>query len=180
MNFLEQIEKELYNSGAMDIYKLIRQKVSELKKIIGFKCKSCGSCCTPSVGLSEEDFFFMKEMNINLEGIKMYQLSNGSLIPQEDLKYKIRKDGKDWGTRGIYFYEEERSQKTFCRIHPNNSLVCHSFPFVVNLSKKSFFIKMSCTWMEDNLQGFAVEVKYADEIKALIEDFHEALENYDE
>lgn len=175
MKLIEIIEKELYESGAMDIYKRLRQKIDELKKSCGFKCKICGSCCTPKVDLSEEDFFYMKEKGVNLEGVKMLKFSDGSSMPSKELKHKLSRLGLN---TGICFYEEEKSGKTFCKIHPNNPLVCHSFPFVVNLSTKFFMIKENCTWMEENFEGFAVEVKYVDEIKDLIEEFYYALENY--
>ena len=147
----------------MDIYKLIRQKVKELKVSCGFECKMCGSCCTPNAGLSEEDFFYMNENGVNLEGIKIVKYSDGSLMPT-DLKHKLNKYG---GKTGICFYEEEKSEKTICRIHPNNPLVCQSFPFVVNLATKFFMIKDSCTWMRENFGGFSVKVKYVEEIKDL-------------
>ncbi|KKK42627.1 hypothetical protein LCGC14_1210970 [marine sediment metagenome] len=81
MNYINHIEKELNDSGAMDNYKIIRQKIIELKKISGFECKKCGLCCTPFIGLSDEDFFYMKEKGVNVEGIKMLEISDGSLIP---------------------------------------------------------------------------------------------------
>ena len=59
MNFIERCEKVLYESGAMDIYKTIRQKILEIKINSGFECKKCGLCCSPLVGLSEDDFFYI-------------------------------------------------------------------------------------------------------------------------
>lgn len=171
MNLSERFERELNNSGAMDIYKLIRQKISKLKEICGFKCKMCGTCCTPSPGFLEEDFYFMKKEGANLDGINMWESPRGDLIPT-NLKHKGR------GNTGICYYEDRRTEKVLCQIHPNNPLICFTFPFVVNLNNKQFFIHKSCTWLEENSEGFAVEVKFAEEIRALIKEYHNSLENY--
>lgn len=163
----------------MDIYKLIRKKVGKLKKKSGFKCKICGSCCTASAGLFDEDFIYMKKKGVNLKGIKTLEFSDGSLMPL-DLKHKLGKFGLE---TGICFYEKEvgkgKSKKIKCSIHPNNPLVCHTFPFVVNLSTKFFMVKDSCTWMKENYKSFSVNIKKVDEIRDLIEGFHIALKNYE-
>ena len=170
MNFIESFEKELYDSGAMDVYKIIRQKIIELKKDSGFECKRCGLCCTTFIGLSEEDFFYMKEKGINLEGIKMMEFSDGSLIPV-GLKNKL----DDRGRKTVNcFYKEDK----LCKIHPNNPLTCHTFPFVVNISSKLFFVHASCSFIQENPQGFAVRVKLVDEINDLIKYYHDALANF--
>jgi len=96
MKLIERFKKEIYESGAMDIYKLIRQKVNELKNYCGFDCKMCGSCCTPTAGIFEEDFFYLEERGVNLEGVKTLELSDGSLMPQ-DLRYKLNKFGNETG-----------------------------------------------------------------------------------
>ncbi len=178
MKLIEIIEKELNESGAMDIYKRIRLKIDELKTSCGFECKMCGRCCTPNVDLSEEDFFYMKEKKANLEGVETWKASDGSLMPKKSLKHKLGSLG--YKNTGICFYEVEKSEKTLCKIHPNNPLVCHSFPFVVNLSTKFFMIKDSCTWMKENFEFFSVKIKYVKEIRDLIEEYWYALERYTE
>ncbi len=73
---------------------------------------------------------------------------------------------------------QKKKEITLCKIHPNNPLVCHSFPFVVNLSDKFFMIKENCTWMKENYENFAVEINSVEEIKDLIEEYWYALEKY--
>ena len=175
MKLIDQIERELYESGAMDIYKKIRQKVNKLKTIYGFKCKMCGRCCTPDVGLTHADYFYMKEKNVNLEGIEVFKYSDGSLIPKKTFKHKSNKYGS---ITGICFYEHKISERTICTIHPNNPLVCHSFPFVVNLENSLFIVKEVCTWMQWNFEKFAILLKYFDEIKDLIKEYYTVLEQY--
>ena len=178
MKTSEIIKKELYESGAMDIYNRIRQKIKDLKKSCGFECKMCGNCCTPNVNFSEVDFFYMKEKGANLEGVETWKASNGSLIPKKSLKHKLSKLG--FGSTGICFYEKEKPEITLCKIHPNNPLVYHSFPFVVNLSDKLFTIKENCTWMKKNYENFIVEIKFVEEIKDLIVEYWHVLEKYSE
>ena len=178
MKLIEIVEKELNESGAMDIYKRIRQKIDELKISCGFECRMCGRCCTPNVDFSEDDFFYMKEKGANLEGVETWKTSDSSLMPLKSLKHKLTKFG--FGNTGICFYEEEKPEKTLCKIHPNNPLVCHSFPFVVNLSDKFFIIKENCTWMRENFENFSVEIKYVEEIRYLIEEYWYALEKHAE
>lgn len=176
MKTSEIIKKELYESGAMDIYKRIRLKIDELKTSCGFDCKMCGNCCTPNVDLSEEDFLYMKEKKANLEGVETWKASDGSLMPKKSLKHKLGSLG--YRNTGICLYEEKKPEITLCKIHPNNPLVCHSFPFVVNLSNNFFMIKENCTWMEENYEKFAVEIKSVEEIKDLIKEYWHALEKY--
>ena len=97
----------------------------------------------------------MEENDANLDGIQWYQSSNGiNFMPKENLKYKLRKNGKDWGNTGICFYEKESNETVYCKIHLYNPLTCHTFPFVVNLSTKFFMIKGSCKWMKKISKDF--------------------------
>ena len=50
---------------AFELYKRLRNKIDEVKKEVGFKCKMCGTCCTQNIPVIFEDLWFMKENGVS-------------------------------------------------------------------------------------------------------------------
>ncbi len=105
-----------------------RDKIDQLKEEVGFKCKMCGSCCTHNIPIFFEDYYYMKNNHVSLEGLDISKNDEGILLY---LKMLSKKRGEL--TTSICFYENQENRKG--SIHPYNPLICHSFPFVCNLDR---------------------------------------------
>lgn len=158
------------NQRAFEIYKELRDKIDQLKKEVGFKCKMCGSCCTHNIPIIFEDYYYMKDNHVSLEGLKVSKNERGILY------YLKMLSNKGELTTGVCFYEDQEDNK--CSIHPYNPLICYSFPFVCNLERFKeedvFFIHKSCSWMKENFDRFFIKLEQREQILELIRKFREA------
>ena len=108
----------------LEKYESMRKEIDFIKEKVGFKCLRCGSCCYSSQPVCELDFEYMKEKGVDTRGIEV--IGSGLL---KSRKIKANDNG--------CFYYKDNS----CTIHPYNSMLCYTYPFVVNISDRKFFFK---------------------------------------
>lgn len=158
-----------------EIYKELRDNIDRLKEEVGFKCRKCGSCCTQNIPIFFEDYYYMKDNYVSLDGLSVSKNEKGVL-------YRLKMhSNKGELTTGICFYEDQDNKK--CSIHPYNPLTCHSFPFVCNLDnfkvEDVFFVHKSCSWMEENFDKFFIMLEQREQVLELIRKFREAQDEID-
>lgn len=121
----------------------------------------CGSSCTQNIPIFFEDYYYMKDNHVSLEGLKVSKNEEGILFY---LKMSSKKRGGL--TTDVCFYEDEENRK--CSLHPYNPLICHSFPFVCNLDRFKeedvFFIHKSCSRMRENFNRFFIKLEQREQI----------------
>ena len=121
------------------IYLKIRKEIDKIKKKHGFKCKfpKC-YCCTSLLHFYPEDYMFMKEKNLDTSGLDVEFDEKGEVFYISDKtkeKERFNKKGEKIFLSHICYYEiiDENQENLSCSLHPNNPLLCHTFPIVLRL-----------------------------------------------
>ncbi|MHA2336146.1 MAG: YkgJ family cysteine cluster protein [Candidatus Hodarchaeales archaeon] len=116
------------NKEKMDLYEKMKKEIDNLKQQVGFNCYKCGSCCRgPKNPISRLDVEYMEEKGVNLNGVEI-----------EEIRYGVYGNLKVVDYCCYYF----DSESNICTIHPNNPLLCYTYPFVVRIDNDTIFFKL--------------------------------------
>ncbi len=142
-------EKKRSEIKIYKLYKKLREEIVRTKNRAGFKCKVCGSCCTPHLELYHWDYLFLKENNGDLSGCNLYKdfFIGFKERPGKPDHINPTTIHKQYGC--YYENQDDGGCALTCKIHGYNPILCHGFPIVCNLMDFTVHIHKSCNFLKE-------------------------------